>query len=673
MPRGHISLNSKGYVVVPRRVNGRLVPVEEYDVPAFGTPFRTQGVQQQDQIVTYSSRTFGPFTGGFGRDRIPAQKANDPSQYRRFFDSTVDTRFDLGAFLSRSSAAATILTDGEVIRASCQSGVTGAIALHAFWDRDGTNKGVVAGIFNGTSWNNSSTTVVDSANETVVIDAIDHKDRIVLLCWHTNDLLTRFSTDGSSWTAPTTEIPANMVTTASANADNDVGRLVEIGGEIVAVVHHQNNNTVTFMSSSNAAVDWVDENVDVPGGGVLGAAVYPGIDDADKLYVLTPFALWEVDTSPSTWTTTKVLNSTRAGNTAWANRLAVHGGKLWIGMGADDDTPASVATLSTVGGVREIDMGMGLDQGDGVPSDLLGAPRWLLSAGRFLYMAVGGGVANRNARILCHNGEGWHHIHQNSTTNQDIEWMEFSSLGGTITERLHFAVRTGTNTVTTNYISNPNANPGSGSDITFAYQASGILDLPEIDGGMPTIDGPFLQVRVGAADVSSDTDGDYINVDYATDGATRGGTNLGDILSGTKKLDWASGAGVEGTSMALRMNLHRDSGDTDESPVLRSAEIDYLKQPGTVEGFTFTVDLGATAKLQGTTPENVLTNLKAARDLGTLPALDYGPSGTKYVKVRRVQWFVEFQGTSRAAPTVAADSLMQRAGYADITCEQVIT
>ena len=49
------------------------------------------------------------------------------------------------------------------------------------------------------------------------------------------------------------------------------------------------------------------------------------------------------------------------------------------------------------------------------------------SSGDFLYISVGGSAASKNARILCWNGIGWHHMHKHGTADKIIEWIDIGT------------------------------------------------------------------------------------------------------------------------------------------------------------------------------------------------------------------------------------------------------
>lgn len=670
MAAGDVILNDIGYFVRPRTSGGRQVLIEEQQIEAFAPEFRIGGQQEQVGLRQISTKVFGPLTAGFGRDYIPSQRASDPSEYRYFRDSTCDTRWsqiEIGILNEDSTE-----TGLEVVRASASFKGN----LWAIWEDD-TSTDVVARRYVGstTTWTAGGNVLADG-NTKVGLDLIAHKTHLLALIASQNDHLVYRSTDGASWSAASAQPTANLLSNSiTANEDIDAGLLAEIGGEAVAIVWDEAGGQITFFSSTNAGDNWTDEAVDIPSGnGPQGVAVMAGIDNADKLYVATREGIWEVDTSPSTWTT-RLIDPLPVHNDN-GRRMQVRNGRLWYGIGVDNDSPAPVRRMSTLEGIRQIEDGWGLNVGDGVPSDMLGPIKRMKVANDMLFACVGGGKAERQARVLCHvtdpitGDAGWHHMFQNGTANQLLEWMDISA-DDDDTQRLHFAVRTASGTSDTQFLGNALVNPQSG--VSVKRQTSGYIDFPQIDGGMPGIDGTWSRIFVNAASLSATVGNEYIQITHGLEGASRTTTTLGSVTSSTTFVTYGSGAGESGVSDAVRAVLYRDSVTNTDSPGLRTLEVHYLKQPDVVERLIFTVDLQQTATNRGrrATSETVLKNLKTARDLKTFPVLQFGNSPRMYVKVR-LNPFYEFQNGSRSGP-VAPDTLLQRTGFCEVTCEEVVS
>jgi hypothetical protein len=663
MVRGDIQLDGNGYRLKPFDDGSLIRP---YLVDPFAPAFVTEGRQQQERIQSYTSRVFSGFGYGMGRNRISAGKANDSVEYQRFWSADCETRFsDVRLPILAEDSTGTGL---EVVRGS-------ASFKGDFWSiwEDDTGTDIVVRKYTGstTTWEGGGT-VSASVNLQVGLDIIAHKTRLIVVFTlsGTGSVLIRHSTDGVTWAAPTgTAIPTGLMSTGTLHEDKDAGLLAEIGGEIVAVLWNQNNGTVTFFSSADIADTWKDEDVDLPSGnGPQGVAVFPGIDNADKLYVGTREGLYEVDTAPGTWLFRLIFPMNPHNDNC--RRMTIHNGALWFAQGVDNNSPAPVIRMTTQGETRIFETDMGLNALDGVPSDLLGPVRWMKSINEFLFVSIGGGAASRNARVLCHNGLGWHHMTKHGTADRKIQWIDVSADDDGV-PRLHYSVRTSSSVSNTRFLGQPLVHPASGVSIN--RETSGTIDFPEIDGGMPGISAAWLQGRIDAIGVSASTSGEYVEVNHGLDGAVRTTTDLGDILSGTKKLDYASGAGEAGVSDALRLVLNRDGGTNTDTPIVRSVEMDYLKQPPTLEGFELQIDLDATAEmLEDTDVETIVTNLETTRDKSTLPTFQFANITQLYVKVRKLALAHDVDVVGEGGQEAVPDAIARRGGVATLLLERVI-
>ncbi len=78
--------------------------------------------------------------------------------------------------------------------------------------------------------------------------------------------------------------------------------------------------------------------------------------------------------------------------------MTIHQGSIWFAEGVSNDEPAPIYKLTVQGDSRVIESGFGLSYGDGVPVDLLGPVKDMVSSSDFLYIAVGGGAGSRHAK-----------------------------------------------------------------------------------------------------------------------------------------------------------------------------------------------------------------------------------------------------------------------------------
>ena len=126
MPGLDIRLNSKSYVLSPREDGTKLVtrPVRQ-----FVQPIRQTGRTRPEDVAPYETFIHPNMTYGFGRYRINSDAAFEPSEYRRCWDSTCETRWMDAVYLPILGEDAT-QTNCDVVRAAAEfKGETNAL-----WD-----------------------------------------------------------------------------------------------------------------------------------------------------------------------------------------------------------------------------------------------------------------------------------------------------------------------------------------------------------------------------------------------------------------------------------------------------------------------------------------------------------------------------------------------------------
>ena len=460
----------------------------------------------------------------------------------------------------------------------------------------------------------------------IPIDITSYEGNLVSMVVLADDQCTYTSNDGGgSWVESTTQITKALLDDNKTVDQNvDAGLFATIGGELIATVWDEYSSSITFFRSTNGGVAWADETVEIPSAnGPQGVAVYPGIDGEDKLYGATNEGIYEVDTSPSTWTVQLIVPLSNSPDNG--RRMTVHSGSLWFAQGVDNDSPAPIYRMTVQGNSRIIQSGFGLDVGDGVPEDMLGPVRFMKSTGDQLFISVGGGAASRKARILSWSNTGWHHMTRNTTADQKIEWLDVGS-GDDGVPRLHFANRTATSAATAKFLEQPLVNPRSKVSIKREDDADGVtgyVDLPYIDLGMPHENKNFLRTHVNGEDLNSSASDEYITIEYGTDDAARTTTDLGSYTSATTVNSFVSNAGVSGKNIGMRVNFLRGSTNTN-TPKLKDLIVEGMIVPGNGNlsyQHEITIDIDQTATATGLSTESVYSNLKTL--LATVTQVDF--------------------------------------------------
>ena len=121
-----VDINGNGYSLREDRDHSKVVtrPVQQ-----FVQPIRQTGRTRPEDLAPYESFIVPNLMYGFGRYRVNSDVAFDPKEYRRFWDSTCDTRWADAIYLPILPEDAT-QTNCDVIRASVNfKGETNAL-----WD-----------------------------------------------------------------------------------------------------------------------------------------------------------------------------------------------------------------------------------------------------------------------------------------------------------------------------------------------------------------------------------------------------------------------------------------------------------------------------------------------------------------------------------------------------------
>ena len=392
---------------------------------------------------------------------------------------------------------------------------------------------------------------------------------------------------------------------------------------------------------------------------------YPDIDGTDKLYLGTAEGLYVIDTAPSTWTFD--LIHAMPYDIDNCRRMTIHQGSIWFAQGVSDDEPAPIYKLTVQGDSRVIESGFGLSYGDGVVDNLQGPVKDMVSSADFLYIAVGGGAAEKNARICAWNGRGWHSIHKHATANQPIEWID---VGGEDDgkPRLHFAIKTAAAKSTSKFLAYPNTNPSSGVSINREEYSSGNvghIDLPYYDFGIPQEDKNFTRVHIIADDLNSSAANEFIEASYGHNNAARTSTDIGDFLSTVTGISLGSDLGVQAKNIGLRVILKKRSGDGVHTPKLRDIVVEGYVVPDTAYEHNMVIDIEETAKATGRNVETVISNLETLISTVTQMTFKFGQVDKKVAVDRERSNFS--YGINSWEVSGAPNALATRSGTFNLT------
>ena len=644
-----VDLNSQRYLV-----RG---DIQRYKVDPTAPVVRQSGRQRLDSLTSRQSFIFPAPNFGIGMRRIRSDKIDDPMMARRSWDSEIDTRFEdaVLAILNEDSTEPTL--SGHTLYRIVSS-VEFKGDLWGLFDgkQDSDNAGqVYARKYTGssTAWTGGGGVASDqdAGNPLQALDIAVVGDALVALVLGSSDgsderdyVRARYSADGASWSTPSTQMGGQTGTNATAGGDTQDGKLVTIGGDIYGIINEADVGQIRIWKSTNEGVAWTQQSAVLTGERVNGAVAYFDLNGDEAPVFCTRDGVYAYDTSANVYQLLVRLipdDNNGLGFTVWSNPFAP-AQSLYCSTGDGDIIEYTWLGTSSGSIIRNV----GPTKDDGLPTAKQGYVQHMAGSTRWLFYSYGGHAASRNATILAFDGKGHkiefdgsgnHFMHKNTTANRRIDWIALSNADdGNL--RLHFQERTAATTSATKFLAGPLITPASG--IAKKYMATGVIDRPETDFGLPRDDAAFIGVFYQARDLGT-TDEEYMNIDYGVNGATPS-TDFGNIISGTQEVTLASGAGVSGKSIQIRENWNRSSGDSSKTPQANSLEVMYRKKIASLRGWRFTVDVANMAVEQQTPIATVIANLETAEANVPLQAFEDLPGGTTYyVDVTILGWLDE--------------------------------
>ena len=676
-----MSLNGLNYVL---SADGQGNHIREARIDPFGTVVPREGVQRVGNIIPWNQFNLPAATSGFGLNKVLARDIDNPEKLKRAKVSRLDTRF-VPTTLGRLNAASTTPTVTSVTFARITTSFEHGGALHAIWETrydvdntggvtDDTQVKITDYTGSSTTWTNQVTIFNESIYNPVseggnapigasfipTDSTIISGEAIVVAVGgitgstsgaSTSHIIYHDNVPLGGWTAATTQpTGAQMSNFSTFGEDIDAGRLEAVEGTgAYLFAWDEAGSRVDCFKSTNLGVAWTSVAAAAAPcpNGVHGSAVYYDlngdvapvftVDDAVYAYDTSANNVHKLVTLPTSANNGKVCQ-------VWANPYNNGLESLYISLATGEFIEYTYSSSGSTVKILNFNLFGALD------ADMSGYGTYAVSSNDFLLFAYGGAAAGKKAWIGAYSGQGsigddrsagFHHIFQNDTANRKIDWMALSAADdGNM--RLHFQERLGTTTHSTEFILNPLAHPDSG--VTINYAASGVQDRPRLDMGFPFDNAAFFEVGLEADDLSGSTSGEYINLDYGVNDATPS-TDIGNILSGTRKLQIASGAGVEGREIQIRENYAR-SGTTANTPKGYDMEITYKKklnktsagndESDSYRSWSMDVDITATANQENRNAQAVLGDLYEAEGNTIGQAFSYGLSGTRYVDCKVV-------------------------------------
>ena len=135
-----VEINSKQYSLVP---SGDGTKISTRPVQQFVQPIRDTGRTRPEDVAAYESFVVPNLAYGFGRARVNSDVAFDPKEYRRFFNSTCDTRWMDRIYLP---ILAETPTQSGLNVVKCSTSFKGE--LNSLWSASTAAAGATGGVIN---------------------------------------------------------------------------------------------------------------------------------------------------------------------------------------------------------------------------------------------------------------------------------------------------------------------------------------------------------------------------------------------------------------------------------------------------------------------------------------------------------------------------------------------
>lgn len=621
--------------------------------------FRTTGANLRINNPKLEPYAFNDWSGGLGTKFI---RPGHPEDRKGFYESSCMTIWQKVITKQLDSSGMTDpAADERIVASALFSG-----SLYGLWeptDNAAAIDVIRASALSGVTWGAGATVIGETDIDDKVrgFDLIAAGDRMVAAVGLLNDILVRYSTNGTTWTAPSTTPPGDgneWVSNSVMLADDHGAKLAYDGSNIVLAVHDAQNGLIEIWRSTNSGNTWTKIVSFGSGGGPTCAVPYLDTDDTVNIYVGSSEGLWMVDIAAAT--AQKVIEMPVAADNC--RRATVHNGSLYIPVDYDVSAPFGMKKLTVSNGGRVIE-DVGLDVKQGMPAELLGKVYWLRSFGPWLWACVGGGAASRNARMLTLDGlpdHGWQTAYRYATANDVIPWLDFIGL--------HLLYSRGgaanADPSDTHRLMNLLVLPTSSTSHSYQTDSSD-LELPEFGGDAVEDSGGFFQVMADAEGLADAAE--FIDLEYGVNAASP--TTAGPTINNTDRSGklGTSERGVSGRT--IRQNLEFN-GASAASPLLREWLLLFRKRPARLERYLVEIDIEATIRSEGAGQQRgyntILNELNTIFDSQiAVPFIPDDDTGELQVEVTDYRF-----GDWTTAPPQSRDTA-KREGTVSVVLEQI--
>ncbi len=636
-----ITLNGNAYAIAGQ--------IRRYRIPRQIEGQRSTSGFQRVNYPKLEPYVFNSWRRGFGTRYV---RPGFPEDKEGFYDTSLLTMWPHHITLPIDLTDLTDVTDAHGTIVSIVGSAIFNGRLWALMRPGDVNTGavevVLARNLSGSTWGGGGNVLAESTNS----DKIQGYDMIVAeaklyavmggvtAAGPTYGHLLRYSSDGITWTAPATTVPTISLYGGGAGTETTMlndqargARLAYDGVNVVLAVHDTTTAAIRVFKSVDGGDTWASvltRNIQ-SSGGPTGLKAYLHTDGTLVIYLATAEGLYLIDI-PSSGTISAQQLLVFSGNANNGMRMEVHQGSLYIPIDNGNNSPFGMKKLTVIGDQRRWE-DVGLDVTQGIVDTLLGPVRWMVSRGPFLFAAVGGAAASRQASILSltgNEGDGWQHVYRHSTANDPFTWVDFNgvdmifSRGG---ETAAGATDPG-DTIRVINLLIPTA--GTSGIHTFAVGDPNDLQLPDFGGDASAEPGAFFIAQIEGLSLADGAE--FIDVEWGLNGADPSAPSTDVRLNNTTRSAPLAAAGISGRTIRINLEFNASSG---KSPRLREFVLLFRKKPVPLWGFVITLDLEATEKLIDVRRgyEKLLEELDTIDALTTLVPLEIAQGETYQVEL----------------------------------------
>ena len=588
-----VLLNSQRYKIVGP-VRKTLVSIA---APRFTIGDTQRGADPRASILTQND-----FRGGIGWNR-----GLDPSSSDRAWWATCQTRFKGHVLLPRKSNVVTNNTGSGFVKSITAFTVGASTEIYTVMSDGKIYK------YNNASdaWGSSLKTLTSATNETIIFRDATANYMI-------------FARGEAGYT---------HTTDASTFTDMAVGAGAARNVEYFAIWHGQlwgidYNGVLKQWASGPTANPTEKAQLPLPDGYVTALFVYRDAAGSSVIYASTKTGLWVYDESNNRWESTELRlpfhERSGSGTVVWRDAVYFPAGNAIYKY----QTGSNTAVVSLVGfdrdhGIPEAYAGQAIKL-IGTHNDLLAFVNADTSVSYSVF-ATGRQSSGFGGSSSVVSGTGASTVLGFNDVAWEVKWAGADNTGLTSAHvgfayneyRMWYGVGSDLYWIELSPdVINPDQTTG------FEYDTGGgVLETPWFDGGDAAGNKTAISLRAVTSTCSTNV---TVKVEFAIN-FDESYTTLGTITTnGTTTYDFASGVGVEFSSIKFKVTLASNS--ISASPDLNLIELRWREKIPPKYGFSVTID--AAKNFRGNTPKQILDNITTVINTNTLVVFTYKDNDT---------------------------------------------